>query len=249
VVGQARRLQPDLVVWLGVITAAWMAAYWLEVSGTAHLLHHHTIYHSGQLFAGGLALLGVWQVMTAAMMLPGTLPAVLHLGRAGRVPRPLAVQLAFLAVYAVAWTGFALVAFVADMGLHAVVHGWPLAAQHENLIPAAVLAAAAAYQVSPWKRAGLDACRRPPTILARYDGGSLTDALRAGITYSRHCLLSGWALMLIMFSAGVADLVWMAALTMAMLAEKTLPSGDSLRYVVATVLALLAALALLGGGL
>jgi len=226
----AGRVHPELLAWLGAIALAWIGAYWLEVTGTAHLLHHHTIYHSGQILAGGLALLAAWQVMTAATMLPGTLPAVLHIGRASR-------QLVFLAVYAAAWTAFAVVAFVGDMGLHALVHSWPLAAQHENLIPASVLGLAAAYQVSPWKRAGLEACRRPATS----NGSGLIEALRAGINYSRQCLISGWALMLIMFSAGVADLVWMVALTLTMLAEKTLPSGDAPRYVVASTLALLAA--------
>jgi predicted metal-binding membrane protein len=230
----AGRVQPELFGWLGAIGLAWIAAYWLEVSGAAHLLHHHTIYHSGQILAGGLALLAAWQVMTAAMMLPGTLPAVLHVGRASR-------QLIFLGVYALAWTGFAVVAFVGDMGLHAMVHSWPFAAQHENLIPVGVLGLAAAYQVSPLKRAGLAACRQPASV----KGAGWIDALKAGIDYSRQCLLSGWALMLIMFSAGVADLAWMAALALAMLAEKTLPSGDGPRYVVASALALLAAWTLL----
>ena len=118
----AGRLQPDVFVWLAAIAVAWIAAYWLEVSGAAHLLHHHTIFHSGQLLVGGLALLGAWQVMTAAMMLPGALPALV------RISGPTA-QLAFIAVYALTWTGFALVAFVGDMGLHALVHGWSPAAQ------------------------------------------------------------------------------------------------------------------------
>jgi len=53
--------------------------------------------------------------------------------------------------------------------------------------------------------------------------------------------------MLIMFSAGVANLAWMAMLALAMLAEKTLPSGNPVRYLVAGALALLAAVTLLGG--
>jgi predicted metal-binding membrane protein len=244
----AGRLEADLLIWLGVIGAAWIAASWLEASGAAHLLHHHTIYHSGRLLAGGLALLGAWQVMTAAMMLPGALPAVRRIGRISGRLSPVAAQLVFLAVYAAAWTGFAMVAFVADMGLHAMVHGWPLAARYESLIPAAVLGAAALYQVSPWKGASLCACRRAAETMGRYEGGSLRDILMAGVTYSRHCLVSGWALMLIMFSAGVADLTWMAALALTMLAEKALPSGDRLRFVVAGTLALLAAATLAGGG-
>jgi len=223
-------------VWFGVIAAAWMTAYWLEVNGVAHALHHHTIYHSGQIVAGGLALLAVWQVMTAAMMLPGTLPVVL---RISSTP----ARLVFIATYVAAWTGFAVVAFVGDMGVHAVVHGWPLAARFESLIPVGVLGAGAVYQLSPWKRASLSACRSPVAILR----GGLSDALLAGINYSRRCLVSGWALMLIMFAAGVADLVWMAALALTMAAEKALPSADGFRRAVAGVLALLAVGTLLGG--
>lgn len=214
-----------MLVWPGVIAAAWIAAYCLEVSGAAHVLHHHTIYHSGHILAGGLELLGVWQVMTAAMMLPGALPTLLDISH-GRA------RLVFIATYAAAWTGFAAVAFVGDMGLHAIVHSWPTAAQHENLIPVAILGAAAAYELSAWKRASLAACRQP--VYAH------TNGLTAGIAYSRQCLVSGWALMLIMFSVGVADLAWMAGLAMVMLAEKVLPSGESVRYVVAVALALLA---------
>jgi predicted metal-binding membrane protein len=125
-------------------------------------------------------------------------------------------------------------------------------AAHENLIPAAVLIAAALYQLSPWKGASLEACRRadvsaPDSWDRRSRGIGLVDPLTAGLAYSRHCLVSGWALMLIMFSAGVADLVWMAALALTMLAEKTMPSADPVRYSVAGVLAVLAAGTLVGG--
>ena len=224
-------LQLDVVVWSGAVAGAWIVAYWLETSGAAHVLHHHTIFHSGQVLAGGLALLGVWQVMTAAMMLPGALPVVLRIS-------PTPGRLVFVGTYAAAWTAFALVAFVCDMGLHALVHGSAFAARYEGLIPAAILGVAAAYQVSPWKRTNLDACRQP---------AAARNTLRAGIDYSRHCLASGWALMLIMFAAGVADLVWMAALALTMAAEKALPSADGVRRMVAGALALLAIGTLLGG--
>jgi len=229
-------------VWLGVIAAAWIAAYLLEVNGIAHALHHHTIYHSGHFLTGGIALLGAWQVMSAAMMLPGTLPVVLRISSGS-------ARLVFVATYAVAWTGFAMVAFVGDMGLHALVHGWSPAAHYESLIPASILGAAGVYQLTSWKGASLSACRRPAMILARCDGGALSEALSAGINYSRHCLASGWALMLIMFAAGIADVVWMAALALTMLAEKVLPSADGFRHAVAGVLVLLAAVTLLGGQL
>ena len=52
--------------------------------------------------------------------------------------------------------------------------------------------------------------------------------------------------MLVMFSVGVGDLVWMAALALAMLAEKTLPSGQRVGAGVACALSLVAAGTLIG---
>jgi predicted metal-binding membrane protein len=208
------RIQPDAVVWLGAIAAAWGVAWWLEATGIAHVLHHHTIFHSGRRWQGGVELLVAWQVMTAAMMLPGALPAVRALGHVGGQAR-------FLAIYFAAWTLFAALAFAADMGLHALVHGWAAAASHENLIAPVALGLAAAYELSPWKARSLMRCRRPGL---------------SALAYSRSCVASGWALMLLMFSAGVANLWWMAALAAAMLAEKALPRADAARYAVAAAL-------------
>jgi len=52
--------------------------------------------------------------------------------------------------------------------------------------------------------------------------------------------------MLVMFSVGVSDLVWIVALALAMLAEKTLPSGQRVGAGVASALALVAAGTLIG---
>ena len=42
------------------------------------------------------------------------------------------------------------------------------------------------------------------------------------------CLGCCWALMLLMFAMGVANLVWMAALTAMMVFEKNMPGGEPL---------------------
>ena len=57
-------------------------------------MHDH-----GGLDDGGLALLLAWQVMTAAMMLPGALPAVRGIGRgSGGRGQAAVAELALLAV-------------------------------------------------------------------------------------------------------------------------------------------------------
>ena len=53
------------------------------------------------------------------------------------------------------------------------------------------------------------------------------------------CVGCCWALMLVMFAAGVASLIWMALLTAVMIHEKTRPAGA--RAVPVTGVALLAA--------
>jgi predicted metal-binding membrane protein len=49
-----------------------------------------------------------------------------------------------------------------------------------------------------------------------------------GIDHGIHCLGCCWALMLVMFAAGVMNLAWMAALTVLMALEKVVRRGDLL---------------------
>src|SRR5256884_9995083 len=59
------------------IAAAWLVAIWAEASGVSVSFHHdHLAAGSLPLWAGALLLLGAWQVMTIAMMLPSSLPLV-----------------------------------------------------------------------------------------------------------------------------------------------------------------------------
>jgi predicted metal-binding membrane protein len=50
-------------------------------------------------------------------------------------------------------------------------------------------------------------------------GGALTMGLRHGA----YCLGCCWSLMLLLFVLGVMNLLWIVALTLLVLAEKTLP--------------------------
>jgi predicted metal-binding membrane protein len=133
---------------VGAIAAAWAVCAWAELSGNAAQLHHHALYESGRPFwLAALLVLGAWQFMTAAMMLPSSLGLIRLYGvTAGRAPHfPLALT-AFLGGYFVVWTAFALAAFSGDMQLHRIADGWPWLAAHATLIPAATLALAAIYQ-------------------------------------------------------------------------------------------------------
>jgi predicted metal-binding membrane protein len=86
-------------------------------------------------------------------------------------------------------------------------------------------------------------CRQPGLYLfARYRRGPAA-GFQLGVGHGLFCLGCCWALMLVMFAAGVAMLWWMAALTAVMVYEKTGRHGRALTPVVGIGLLALSALA------
>jgi len=232
------------------IAAAWAICAWAELSGNAAQLHHHALYESGRPYwLAALIVLAAWQFMTAAMMLPSSLGLIrLYAAMAGRAPDfPLALTL-FLGSYFAVWTAFALAAFSGDMRVHRIVDSWPWLATHATLIPAATLGLAALYQLTPLKDACLKACRHPGIYLMRHYRRGALNGLRLGFGHALYCVGCCWALMLVMFAAGVAHLAWMGVLAVIMLVEKATPAGNRIVAPVGVVLGVLAVIALLVPG-
>jgi predicted metal-binding membrane protein len=231
---------------LAAILAAWGVCVWAELSGIAAQFHHHALYESGRPFwVSALLMLGAWQVMTAAMMLPSSLGFIRMYAAASKsAPEfPLALGL-FLAAYFAVWTAFGLAAFAGDMQLHRFVDAWPWLAAHSQLILAGTLGFAALYQLTPLKDACLKACRHPGMYLAKHYRRGAVNGLRIGLGHALFCLGCCWALMLVMFAAGVAHLAWMGVLGLVMLVEKGAPGGDRVVAPVGAALAILSVFAL-----
>ncbi len=92
-------------------------------------------------------------------------------------------------------------------------------------IGGALLIAAGLYQATPLKRACLDTCRSPMSFLMRFWRPGWTGAVRLGLMHGVSCLGCCAALMALLFVFGVMNLVWVAALTLVVLAEKVFPIG------------------------
>jgi predicted metal-binding membrane protein len=214
------------IVW--AIAGAWLLAVVAEVSGHGAALHHDTLIEGGLPFWAALALfLVAWQAMTVAMMLPSSLPMVRLFNRmAAGQPHAARAQGAFLGGYAVVWTAFGAFAFISDLGIHRGVDNWPWLAAHSWLIAGGTLVLAGAFQFSSLKEQCLRSCRHPAAFLLRYYRRGTEAALRTGLRHGAFCLGCCWALMLVAFAAGVANLAWMAAFTAIMVFEKTGPRGD-----------------------
>jgi predicted metal-binding membrane protein len=223
---------------IAAIAAAWVAAVAAEATGAASLFHHDGLIDDGPPpWIAVLAFLLSWQVMLAAMMLPTALPLIgLFARAAAKQPQPRAAIAGFLGGYALVWTAFGALAFLFDVGVHAAVDasGWLDA--HQGALGAGVLALAGAFQFSSLKYACLDKCRHPAQFLMRFYARGPAGGLRLGVRHGVFCLGCCWALMLVMFSVGVASLVAMAALTALMVHEKTQPGGRRVVPVAGTTL-------------
>jgi predicted metal-binding membrane protein len=224
----ARATRPQVpaavIVAIGI---AWALAVAAETTGTAGALHHDALIAGSLPPLAGLALfLLAWQAMIAAMMLPTALPLVRLLASASaREGHPKATMAAFVGGYAAVWTLFAWLALAGDAVVHAVVDATPWLAAHPWLITGGVLALAGGFQSSSLKDACLRECRHPGAFLVHHYLQGTRSGFRLGLSHGIFCLGCCWALMLVMFAAGVASLLWMTALTALMVYEKTGAGG------------------------
>ncbi len=223
---------------VAAIAGAWGLAIAGQVSGSAILLHHDTLIEGGMPLWAALALFVLaWLSMIAAMMLPSSLPLIGMFNAASATqPHRVAVMVAFLSGYAVIWTVFGVAAFAGDVVVHRTVDRWSWLAAHPWIISAGVLALAGAFQFSSMKDACLSKCRLPGMFLVQHYRRGIAAAFRLGREHGLFCLGCCWALMLIGFAAGFANLWWMAALTALMVYEKIGTNGKRIVPVVGVVL-------------
>lgn len=169
------------------------------------------------------AVMGMWLLMSVAMMLPTAMPTIdlyVRLSRrmsAGRAPR---IAL-FTLGYVVAWGVFGILAAALQIGLgNLPEHSLP-----PLIGGGAILILAGAYQLSTLKQKCLDLCRNPLLFFMSRWTETLRGTFALGVRHGVICIGCCWALMLLMFLGGAMNLVWMALLGLAMLAEKILPGA------------------------
>ncbi len=240
------------VTLLGLLVAlTWLALWAWERSPQGLWLAHggHAAHGAGHAAVPlGMHVAG-WLLMTAAMMLPTTLPLLVAFRRlsAGRADRG---RLTALVVggYMVVWSVFGVAAHGGARLLQgAGLHGW--LAPGGAGFAAAILGLAGLFQFSPLKYRCLDACRSPLGFVLGYwrRGQGGRGALRLGIEHGLYCVGCCWALMLLMFVAGLGSVAWMLVLGTLMAIEKNVSWGRRMAAPLGGVLLVWAVLVALGG--
>lgn len=159
-----------------------------------------------------VSVIGMWLAMTAAMMVPGFVPAI-------RTYSSLPVSgghgmIMLTAGYLLVWSGFALFAASGQIW----VASWMTDPGEAGAIVA--LALAGAYQFTPWKAACIDKCRHPLILFLTHWSPSRLNAVQLGMRLGLYCLGCCWLLMSYGLIAGVMNLAWIGVATLFMAVEK-----------------------------
>jgi len=207
-----------LYLWRDAEAMTRVAAMDVSMNGMSHATDAGTI---AMVFA-------MWSVMMVGMMLPSAAPTILIYGalvrKNGERGMVLPAVWIFASAYLAVWTGFSLVAALLQGALEAAALTAPTTASAGKGLSAALLIAAGIYQWLPLKEVCLRKCRNPIEFFATRWRAGAGGAFRMGVEHGCYCVGCCWMLMLLLFVAGVMNLVWVALIAGFVFVEKLLPA-------------------------
>ncbi|MBS1166662.1 MAG: hypothetical protein H6R00_2687 [Proteobacteria bacterium] len=177
----------------------------------------------------GALVFAMWVAMVFAMMLPTAAPTFrAYADNAG------IGAVALMAGYTAVWLVVSLLATAVQVWLVHLGALAPHMAPAGIALSASILIAAGIYQFTPLKWACLVRCRNPRVADAE---GEMAGMFRIGLEEGLACLGCCWAMMAVMFAAGLMNLAAMALLGVLMGLEK-LVSGVRTTYFLGVLLIL-----------
>jgi predicted metal-binding membrane protein len=174
-------------------------------------------------YGAAAGFLGMWMAMMVPMMLPSLVPMLSRYRRS--VPGADGIHLHGLTAlvgvaYFVVWAVLGTAAYAAGAGIMAVEMRWGTVAPWLPVAAGVVLVAAGGVQFTSWKARQLALCREGS---GRGCPPGARGAWRHGLGLGLRCSLSCGSLMLALLAIGMMDLVAMAAVTLAITAERLAP--------------------------
>lgn len=205
------------------LTSPWPYLGAVVVLAWVLLLRHHGVagHPARSDHADATTTVGMWVVMTVAMMVPTALPVLVSL-RDISAAAGSRVWWAFLGAYLGIWLGFATAAATAQLVLirHHVLGDD--GASDARWFTAALLLLAGAYQLSALKQRCASECVHPMTFFWKHWRDGVGGGVRMGLRHGATCLGCCWALMLLAFVGGVTS-IWFMVLSAAVMALEKLP--------------------------
>ncbi len=183
----------------------------------------HTHLHHQSFQAALLVSFGMWLLMSVAMMLPTAWNMVVTYLDVGFAARQKGMSVpgvsALISGYLTVWSVFSIAAASLQtvlLELDLISHeGWPPA-----LFTGSLFVGVGAFEWTGLKNHCLTQCRNPfNTILSQFRP-SWARIYRIGLEQGLYCLGCCWALMMLMFAAGLMNFGWMALLAALMAVQK-----------------------------
>lgn len=187
-----------------------------------------------------------------AMMFPAAAPMILTFHRVQSAKRQrgdaFVSTWVFVAAYMLVWSLAGVAAYEGALAAEAIAVGAQLSPAAAARIGGLVLVAAGLYQLTPLKDLCLSKCRTPLTFIMTSWRDGAAGALRMGFLHGAYCLGCCWLLFVILFPLGIMNIAAMAALTLVVFSEKTLPWGRAASRATAAALVAYGALVIAAPG-
>jgi len=181
-----------------------------------------------------LLLFLMWLVMMIAMMTPSVAPLILIFAVVNRKrkqeSRPFVNTVYLMAGYFLVWAVFSLAATSLQWLLQQISLLNPEMKTTSKILGSVILIAAGAFQFAPLKHTCLQHCRTPLDFVLHHWKEGKQGALRMGIENGFYCLGCCWMLMVLLFAAGIMNLLWVAIIALFVLFEKISPQIKWISY-------------------
>ena len=205
-----------------VFVASWAFVAWMTLDMSHPAVRAMMPADAAWSPSTALAVAVMWTGMMFAMMLPSAAPMILAFDSLERGDGGSAGSrsLVFAGAYLLVWMGFSLFAAGAQWGLQASGMLTPMIVSNSDWLTAGLLVLAGLYQLTPLKQACLRHCRTPLAFLMAEWRDGARGAFAMGLRHGLYCAGCCWALMLLLFAAGVMNPAWILFLTVLVALEK-----------------------------
>ena len=221
--------QAEILTAMGLVfVASWAFVAWMTLDMSHPLVQLTMPLDAAWSRATAVAVAVMWAGMMFAMMLPSAAPMILTFDSVERrnveagaeAGRAASRSLVFAGGYLLVWVGYSGLAAGAQWGLQASAMLTPMIVSNSERLTAGLLILAGLYQLTPLKQACLRRCRTPLGFLMAEWRDGARGALAMGLKHGLYCAGCCWALMLLLFVAGVMNPVWIVFLTVVVALEK-----------------------------
>lgn len=177
----------------------------------------------------------MWIVMMIAMMTPSVAPLILVFAKVNRERKlqhhPFVNTGYLITGYFLVWAVYSGAATALQWLLQQIAWLNPDMKTTNKILGGIILILTGIFQFTPLKKTCLTYCRSPLNFVLLHWKEGKQGALKMGIENGFYCLGCCWLLMVLLFVAGIMNLLWVALIALFVLAEKISPGIRWLPYV------------------